>query len=88
MPNETPLESTEPKAGARAKTLPNYREIPSYIERPNDAMSREWEAKLSRLYLNHEHAKRLLLRWHEWARAHGHDIGILDDTRAFLLRTP
>jgi hypothetical protein len=88
MPNETLPESTGPKADARAKTLTSFREIPSYIERPDDAMIREWEAKLSRLYLDHEHAKRLLRRWHDWARAHGHDIGILDDTRAFLSRTP
>ena len=51
-------------------------------------MYREWEAKLTKLYLDHEHAKGLLRRWHEWARAHGQDTGILDDTRAFLLRTP
>lgn len=31
-----------------------------------------------------EYAVRLLTRWHEWARAHGHDNGIMDDTRAFL----
>lgn len=50
-------------------------------------MYREWEAKLSKLYLDHQHAKELLRRWREWARAHGHDIGILDDTRAFFKRT-
>jgi predicted butyrate kinase (DUF1464 family) len=33
-----------------------------------------------------EHAVSLLCRWSEWARMHGHDIGIADDTRD-LLRT-
>lgn len=87
MQNETQPRSTEQKADAPAKNLPSYREIPSYIERPNDAMYQEWEAKISRLYHDHEYTKELLRRWHEWARAHGHDIGILEDTRAFLLRT-
>lgn len=30
------------------------------------------------------HARELLTRWADWARAHGHDVGMLDDTRAFL----
>ena len=88
MQNVTQPRSTEQKADAPAKSPPSYQEIPSYIERPNDSMYREWEAKLTKLYLDHEHAKGLLRRWHEWARAHGHDTGILDDTRTFLLRTP
>ena len=29
-------------------------------------------------------ARNLLVRWADWARAHGHDVGMLDDTRAFL----
>ena len=82
MQNVTQPRSTEQKADAPAKSPP------SYIERPNDSMYREWEVKLTKFYLDHEHAKGLLRRWHEWARAHGHDTGILDDTRAFLLRTP
>lgn len=84
MPNKTPLDSTVKKVDALPKRLPNYKEIPSYIERVDDSMYREWEAKLTKLYLNHEAAKILLHRWHEWARAHGHEIGVLDDTRAFL----
>lgn len=34
------------------------------------------------------HAVELLRRWADWARAHGHDNGIWDDTRAFLANTP
>jgi hypothetical protein len=30
------------------------------------------------------HAVELLRRWADWARAHGHDHGIWDDTRSFL----
>ena len=32
----------------------------------------------------YDHARELLRRWVDWARAHGHDVGMLDDTRAFL----
>ena len=30
-------------------------------------------------------ADALLKRWAEWATSHGHDIGILDDTRDYLM---
>ena len=32
------------------------------------------------------HALELLKRWIEWARAHGHENGILDDSREFMKR--
>ena len=44
--------------------------------------------ELERVQASDDHARQLLHRWHEWARAHGHDIGILDDTRAFLFPKP
>jgi hypothetical protein len=84
MQNETLLNSTGPKVDALRKRFPIFSEIPTYIERRDDSIYREWEAKLTKLYLDHEHAKKLLGRWTEWARAHGYDVGILDDTRAFL----
>jgi hypothetical protein len=57
MPNETPLDSTGKKVDALPKRLPNYKEIPSYIERADDSLYREWEAKLTKLYLDHERLK-------------------------------
>ena len=55
---------------------------------PTRVAARIIAEELERVRTSHEHARQLLLRWRDWARAHGYDIGILDDTRTFLRSFP
>ena len=61
-------------------TPEQMREVEALIDQAHDDL----EAVLFSLVAKREAATILLMRWAEWARAHNHDVGMLDDTRAFL----
>lgn len=61
---------------------------PLYLFEPHEPSlsdrTREFEKRMANIYLRGLAAEKLLVRWADWARAHGYDVGMLDDTRAFL----
>ena len=75
-----------PKAVVPENTPKHLR--PLYLFEPQEPtlsdLTREFEQRMANIYWRGIAAEKLLARWAEWARAHGHDVGMLDDTRAFL----
>ena len=90
QPERTPLSSAIRFAKGTgtnmdAGILDIYRKPGDY---PIATAARILAEEFGRVQASDDHARQLLRRWCDWARAHGHDTGILDDTRAFLFPKP